>query len=136
MPSSSVAATTILPIITIGIAGGTGAGKTTLAQKLYTALGGEWNVTYLIHDAYYHDLQHLSYEQRQNINFDHPSSLDTDLLLHHVQQLKAGHAIDIPLYDFTTHSRRTNQTMTCVPRKINGRDTYFLSSRISTTNGY
>jgi uridine kinase len=103
--------------ITIGIAGGTGAGKTTLARKLFEALGGEENVNYLIHDSYYKCLKHKSIEERAKTNFDHPEALDTDLLIEHVRCLKQGVTCDVPTYDFTTHSR-TDETKPMVTRKI------------------
>merc|ERR1712183_751609 len=92
-------------IITIGIAGGTGAGKTTLAEAIYNALGKEKNISYIKHDNYYKDISYLSIEERSKINFDHPNSLDTDLLIEHIKTLKLGSNINVPIYDFTTHSR-------------------------------
>uniref|UniRef100_A0A7S2MBI1 Uridine kinase n=1 Tax=Helicotheca tamesis TaxID=374047 RepID=A0A7S2MBI1_9STRA len=91
--------------ITIGIAGGSGSGKTTLAKAIYNELGQQENVTYLVHDDYYKDLTHLSIEEREVTNFDHPDSLDTDLLIEHVKDLKEGKTVDVPKYDFTTHNR-------------------------------
>jgi len=83
-------------IITIGICGGTGAGKTTMSQSLYNQLGQDKNVTYLTHDDYYRDLSHLSMENRANNNFDHPDSLETDLLIQHITDLKAGRCVEVP----------------------------------------
>jgi uridine kinase len=106
------------PIITIGIAGGTGAGKTTVARKLFQQLGGEENVTYLTHDSYYKDLSHEpSVEDRAKNNFDHPESLETDLLVEHIRTLKQGSSVMIPTYDFATHSR-TDITVRAEPRKV------------------
>lgn len=102
--------------VVIGIAGGSGSGKTTLAQLILDQIGKE-RIAYLPHDAYYRDLQHLPILQRHTINFDHPDSLDTDLLIEHIRQLKALQSIELPIYDFKTHSR-THQTITIAPRPI------------------
>lgn len=92
--------------------------KTTLARKLYDELGGDENVSYLVHDSYYKDLSHLLYEERIQTNFDHPHSLETSMLIEHIQSLKAGTSVRVPCYDFTTHSRRLNECTTVIPRKI------------------
>jgi uridine kinase len=92
-------------IYTIGIAGGSGAGKSTLASKLYDALGGAQNVTHMVHDSYYRDQSHKRMEERAQTNFDHPDSLETDLLVHHIRELKDGNIVQIPSYDFATHTR-------------------------------
>ena len=92
-----------IPII-VGIAGGSGSGKTTLTRKIIETLGNE-HVSYISHDSYYKDLQHLSIEQRAGTNFDHPNSLDTDLLCEHLRLIKRGYDIDIPVYDFSRHAR-------------------------------
>jgi uridine kinase len=86
----------------IGICGGTGSGKTTVAQRILEAVGDD-QVVYLQLDSYYRDLSHLPFEERVKINFDHPDALDTDLLIAHVEQLVAGQPIDQPVYDFTQH---------------------------------
>lgn len=91
--------------------------QTTLARRLFEELGGSENVCYLFHDSYYKDISHKTFEERSQTNFDHPDSLETDLLLCHLQDLKAGKACQVPTYDFATHSR----TETCVdmqPRSI------------------
>lgn len=90
--------------ITIGVAGGSGAGKTTVAKVILERLGEE-RIAFVPHDSYYRDLSNLPRDQRALINFDHPDSLDTDLFVEHVQHLQQGKAIDVPIYDFTTHSR-------------------------------
>jgi uridine kinase len=95
----------VAPII-IGIAGGTGSGKTTVANVILERVG-EARIALLAHDAYYRDLQDLPRAQRDIINFDHPDSLETDLLVRHVQALRRGEAVDVPVYDFTTHARTT-----------------------------
>ena len=94
---------TDIPII-VGIAGGSGSGKTTLTRKIMETLGSE-HVSYISHDSYYKDLQHLPIEQRASTNFDHPNSLDTELLREHISLIKRGFNVDIPVYDFSTHSR-------------------------------
>eukprot|EP00551_Chaetoceros_affinis_P002904 CAMPEP_0203641008 /NCGR_PEP_ID=MMETSP0088-20131115/6361_1 /ASSEMBLY_ACC=CAM_ASM_001087 /TAXON_ID=426623 /ORGANISM="Chaetoceros affinis, Strain CCMP159" /LENGTH=214 /DNA_ID=CAMNT_0050496349 /DNA_START=58 /DNA_END=702 /DNA_ORIENTATION=- len=93
-------------VISIGIAGGSGAGKTTLARSVYNTLDQSDNVAYLIHDDYYKNLSNLTFEERAQQNFDHPDSLDTDLLIQHVRDLKSGKAVQIPQYDFSTHLRK------------------------------
>ncbi len=90
------------PVI-IGIAGGTGSGKTTLARRVQEGVG-ERSVL-LQHDWYYRDLQNLSETERARINFDHPDSLDNELLVSHLEALREGKTIEVPRYDFTTHSR-------------------------------
>lgn len=105
------------PRITIGIAGGTGAGKTTMAKKLFEELGGAENVTYLVHDSYYKDLSHKSMEERAKNNFDHPDSLETDLMVQHIQKLKEGSSVEVPAYDFATHSRKAESVL-MIPQKI------------------
>jgi uridine kinase len=88
----------------IGICGGTGSGKTTVAHKIVTAVGAE-NVVFLQQDAYYRDLGDMPLEVKNHLNFDHPDAFDNDLLINHLRTLKAGESIDQPIYDFTTHSR-------------------------------
>ncbi|HSN28889.1 MAG TPA: zeta toxin family protein, partial [Kofleriaceae bacterium] len=92
------------PLI-VGIAGGTGSGKTTVAHKLAAAMPPDRCVS-IEHDAYYYDQSHLPPDERANVNYDHPGSLESSLLAEHLRQLRAGRAIDVPLYDFATHSRR------------------------------
>jgi uridine kinase len=88
----------------IGIAGGTGSGKTTLARKLVAAYGSQ-RVSVIDSDAYYKDLSHLSMEQRRETNFDHPDAIDSQILADHLQLLRKGFAIEKFCYDFTTHTR-------------------------------
>ncbi|MCK4800675.1 MAG: uridine kinase [Anaerolineales bacterium] len=90
--------------LVIGIAGGTGSGKTTIANYILETVGHE-KIAFLPHDAYYRDLSDLSREERAQVNFDHPSSLDTELLIEHVQNLRKGDTIQLPSYDFKTHTR-------------------------------
>jgi uridine kinase len=90
--------------LVIGIAGGSGSGKSTVADALASALPPR-SVATLRHDSYYRDRPDLSLEQRNRVNYDHPESLETQLLVQHLQHLKAGNPIEIPLYDFKTHRR-------------------------------
>lgn len=89
----------------MGIAGGTGSGKTTVAHKLAAAMPAGRCAT-IEHDAYYRDQSHLTFEERTRINYDHPSSLESTLLAEHLRELRAGRAVDVPIYDFATHCRR------------------------------
>lgn len=102
--------------IVVGVAGGSGSGKTTLAKAIVDALG-EDNITYLSHDHYYRDLSHLNISEREKNNFDHPDSLETELMIEHLKQLKSHEAVRIPKYDFNTHSRIGNQELV-YPRSI------------------
>ena len=92
----------------IGISGGTGSGKTTVACKIVESVGQE-NVVFLQQDAYYRDLGDMPLEVRHHLNFDHPDALDNDLLINHVRSLRAGEAIDQPIYDYATHARTANK---------------------------
>lgn len=94
--------------IVIGIAGGSGSGKTTIAQEILARVGAEY-IAFLPHDAYYKDFGNLSFSERASINFDHPDSLETSLLIEHIRQLKAGRSIELPIYDFKTHSRTSKK---------------------------
>ena len=90
--------------LTIGIAGGTGSGKTTIAHNIAEVVGSA--VVLLDHDAYYRDLSDVSAEDRSKINFDHPDALENELLLEHLLKLKSGQSIEKPVYDFATHMRK------------------------------
>lgn len=100
----------------IGIAGGTGSGKTTIARAIAASLPSE-HVTTLEHDWYYRDRPDLSPEERAQLNFDHPDALETSLLVDHVRRLKAGEAIDAPGYDFVKHARK-QETTRIVPKPV------------------
>ena len=102
-------------ILVIGIAGGTGSGKTTLMDNLIRRFEG--HVTVLSHDNYYKRRDELTYEQRCKINYDEPDALETDLMAHHLDQLRRGETIQCPVYDFTQHNR-SNETITIVPKKV------------------
>jgi len=90
--------------LVVGIAGGTGSGKTTVAKKLAASMPGRCVI--LDHDAYYYDQSHLSLDERARINYDHPASLESSLLATHLRELREGKAVDIPNYDFSTHGRK------------------------------
>lgn len=102
--------------LVIGIAGGSGSGKTTVAQEILQRVGPD-RIAFLQHDAYYKDLSGLPPAQRAEVNFDHPNSLETELLIQHIEQLKRGQPVEVPIYDFATHSR-TNRTYTVQPRGV------------------
>ncbi len=88
----------------IGVAGGSGSGKTTVVRRIVDSLGLE-HVTLLQHDRYYRDRNDLRLEERAALNYDHPNSLETDLLVQHVRELKSGKPVEVPSYDFTRHAR-------------------------------
>ncbi len=102
--------------ILIGVAGGTGSGKTTVANEILQRVGAE-HIAYIPHDAYYRDLSHLPPSQRKQVNFDHPDSLETSLLIEHLKALRAGQVVEIPVYDFTTHTR-TQETRQVEPAPV------------------
>lgn len=104
------------PPVTIGVAGGTGSGKTTVVQQIVKRVG-EHRITFIQHDSYYRDLAQMPRSIRDHINFDHPDSLETDLLIQHLTQLRQGQAIEQPVYDFRTHSR-TGATRRIEPRPV------------------
>jgi uridine kinase len=91
------------PLI-IGIAGGSGSGKTTLADSILKAIG-EDRIAFLPHDAYYRDQSDKSFEERLLVNYDHPDSLETELLISHIRALSRGETVDLPVYDFKQHTR-------------------------------
>jgi uridine kinase len=102
--------------LTIGIAGGTGSGKTTVANGILERVGKE-RIAYLPHDAYYRDLGNLPPDQKAAMNFDHPDSLETELMITHIEQLKQGKSVELPIYDFSTHSR-TGNSITIEPHPV------------------
>lgn len=102
--------------LVIGIAGGSGSGKTTVAQEILNRVGPD-RIAFLQHDSYYKDLTGLPPAQRAEVNFDHPNSLETDLLIEHILSLRAGQPVQVPIYDFSTH-RRTDRTFTVAPHRV------------------
>ena len=102
-------------ILVIGIAGGTGSGKTTLMKNIMEKFGDV--VTVLSHDNYYHRNDHLTYEERCRINYDEPAALETDLMARQLDALRHGQAIDCPVYDFSAHNR-SNETIHIEPRQV------------------
>lgn len=103
------------PVI-IGIAGGSGSGKTTVALRVREACPGK-TIQIIHHDSYYHDNSHLTIEQRAQINYDHPKAFETELLVQHLKVLREGRRVEIPEYDYSTHSRKA-ETITCEPADI------------------
>lgn len=104
------------PPLVIGIAGGTGSGKTTIANVVLGRIGAE-HITFLPHDAYYRDLNDLPLAQRDLVNFDHPDSLDTELMITHLMKLRDWEMVNIPIYDFT-HHQRTQATLALEPHPV------------------
>ena len=102
--------------IIIGIAGGTGSGKTTLADKLVNSFGRE-EVSILRHDAYYKRHDNMTFEERCKLNYDHPDAFDNDLLVEHILDLKEGKSIEMPVYDYTIHNR-SDETITVEPAPV------------------
>lgn len=102
--------------VALGVAGGTGSGKTTVARAILQEVGRD-RISFLEQDSYYRDIEWLSDEELQRHNFDHPDALDNELLTRHVEALKAGSAVEVPIYDFVTH-RRVEETRRVEPRPI------------------
>ena len=103
-------------LIVIGVAGGTGSGKTTVARTILQRVGAH-HIAYVPHDAYYRDSHQLPLNALNQINWDHPDALDTDLMITHVQALRDGGPVDLPVYDFT-QNRRTDRTVRVEPQPI------------------
>ena len=102
-------------IMVIGIAGGTGSGKTTITRRLIERFGGDVSVIH--HDNYYKAHHDMPYEERALLNYDHPDSFDTDMLIEHLKLLKEGRSIQCPVYDYSIHDR-TDQTVTIRPTRV------------------
>jgi len=104
-----------MQVTIIGIAGGTGSGKSTFTNRLKEYFGDQ--VTVIYHDNYYKRHDDLTFAERQKINYDHPDALDTDLLVEHLRALRAGKSIECPVYDFTKHNR-SDETITIEPSRV------------------
>lgn len=102
-------------VMVIGIAGGTGSGKTTITRKLVQIFGRDVSVIY--HDNYYKAHHHMTYEERAKLNYDHPDAFDTDMLVQAVRDLKAGKSVTCPVYDYTIHDR-SDKTVTVQPARV------------------
>ena len=102
-------------IMILGIAGGTGSGKTTITRRLIQSFGGDVSVIH--HDNYYKAHHDLPYEERAKLNYDHPDSFDTELLVEALKDLKQGRAVSCPVYDYTIHDR-TDKTITIYPTRV------------------
>nr|AGF93432.1 uridine kinase [uncultured organism] len=103
-------------MILVGIAGGTGSGKTTLANTLIDTLEEE-NTIFIPHDNYYKDRSHLPFSERKNVNYDHPDAFETDLLVSHLKKLQADKTINMPQYDYSTHTRK-DKTIEIKPKPV------------------
>lgn len=103
-----------LPPVIIGIAGGSGSGKTTVALRVREACPGK-TIRIIHHDSYYNDNAHLPLAERARINYDHPNAFETELLIRHIRELQAGHPVDVPQYDYSTHSRKAETTPVTPP---------------------
>ena len=115
-PDPSARGAKVATPLVIGIAGGSGSGKTTVAQEILQRVGPD-RIAFLQHDSYYKDLSGLPPTQRAEVNFDHPNSLETELLTEHIATLRDGKAVEVPIYDFSTHSR-TTRTFAVQPRRV------------------
>ncbi len=107
---------TVTTVTTLGVAGGSGSGKTTVAQGLLELVGPE-RIAFLVQDSYYRDIEWESSAQIAAHNFDHPDALDTELLVAHLEELRAGRGVDVPVYDFVTH-RRSADVRRVDPRPV------------------
>ena len=103
------------PII-LGVAGGSGSGKTTIVREIVQALGPD-RISVIHHDSYYCDRSSVPAEERESLNYDHPDALETRLLVRHLEELRAGRAVEVPVYDFSTHTR-TERVEHVQPRPI------------------
>ncbi len=101
--------------VVIGVAGGSGSGKTTVVGEIIRNLGHD-QVSVIQHDSYYFDRSEVPVSERADINYDHPDSLETSLLVRHVKDLKQGNSVAVPVYDFTNHCRKA-ETVSAIPRK-------------------
>lgn len=104
------------PPVVIGVAGGTASGKTTVVEAILARVGYD-RIVVIPHDAYYRDMSHLPFEERKQLNFDHPDALETELLIEHLKALRRGEPVRIPVYDFTEH-RRLPETRRVEPEPV------------------
>lgn len=102
--------------LVVGVAGGSGSGKTTVVSYICEEFASS-NILLLEHDSYYRELKHLPFEERVKQNFDHPSSLETELLIRHIEALMEGYTVQVPVYDFELHTRKA-ETITANPAKV------------------
>jgi uridine kinase len=102
--------------LVVGISGGTGSGKTTVANRILETVSAK-DVVFIQQDSYYRNLKDLPLDYRQLANFDHPDAIDNDLLVNHIKKLKAGEPVELPIYDFRTHTR-LNETLRIEPKPI------------------
>ncbi|WP_020402716.1 uridine kinase [Gracilimonas tropica] len=103
------------PLI-IGVAGGSGSGKTTVVNYICDEFAAD-NILRIEHDSYYRELDHLPFEERTKQNFDHPASLETELMIRHIKALMEGYPVEVPVYDFEKHTRK-EETITATPSKV------------------
>ncbi len=104
-------------LIVIGVAGGTGSGKTTVSEQILERVGRD-RIAYIQHDSYYKELDHLPMKERAKVNFDHPDALDTDLFIKHLRKLRGGKSVKVPIYNFTTHTRNPEDMRRVAPQPI------------------
>lgn len=104
-----------MDVLTIGIAGGTGSGKTTITRRITEAFGDDTAVIH--HDSYYKSHGDMPFAEREKLNYDHPDAFDTDLFLEHIRALRRGEPVDCPVYDFTVHNR-TSETVRIAPARV------------------
>ena len=104
-----------MDVMTIGIAGGTGSGKTTITKRIQREFGGSVSVIY--HDNYYKAHDDMPFSERSKLNYDHPNAFDTELMLSHIRALKQGKAVQCPVYDYTVHNR-SDKTVTVRPARV------------------
>lgn len=102
--------------LVIGVAGGSGSGKTTVVNYLCKEFSSD-NILRIEHDSYYRELEHLPFEERAKQNFDHPASLETELMIRHIQALMEGYPVEVPVYDFELHTRK-DETITATPSDV------------------
>ena len=102
-------------VMVIGIAGGTGSGKTTITRGITERFGADVSIVY--HDNYYKALHHMTYEERTKVNYDHPDAFETELMVSHLQALRHGESVSCPVYDFSEHNR-SDEEVTILPAKV------------------